>query len=103
MDNKLSGKVYYGFHLIGSQEQEGLNLTSNGNIFEDNDLNELEIKPPDEYSGIYLGEEMITDKNKQKTSHILLNQYSTNNIIKIGSEESVIDEGQNNTTIVKTN
>jgi len=95
--NKISGSVYYGFHLWGSKDREGFDLGSNANLIEDNDLTELEIKVPDEYSDSHVDGRMFTGtEGKSSTSHVWLNKYSARNVIRLKAGETGIDEGVEN-------
>lgn len=95
--NKISGRAYYGFHLSGSIDRKGFDLGSNGNLIEDNDLSDLVIKRPDEYSDNHVDGRMFTGlQGKAKTAHFWLNTYTRNNVVKLQENESVIDEGDNN-------
>lgn len=97
VDNKISGKAYYGFHLWGSEDREGFDLGSNANLIEDNDLSGLEIKTPDEYSDSHVDGRMFTGSaGKSATAHVWLNSYSNKNRIKMIPDETVIDEGEGN-------
>jgi len=96
--NKISGKAYYGFHLWGNEDREGFDLGSNRNLIEDNDMTDLVIKAPDEYSDSHVDGRMFTgSEGKSTTSHVWLNEYTTMNTIKLRADETVIDEGKNNT------
>ena len=101
IENQISGKAYYGVHFHGSEDLEGLNLMSNENILERNNLSNLVIKSQDEYSVLYLGQEKIGHSD-QGTAHVLLNKHSSHNTIKVQSNEKVINEGKNNSIIVDT-
>ena len=95
--NRISGRVYYGFHLWGSEDREGFNLGSNSNLIEDNDLSDLEIKTPDVYSDSHVDGRMFTEtEGKSKTAHVWLNKYSRNNVVKLQENETTIDEGEKN-------
>jgi hypothetical protein len=95
--NKISGSAYYGFHFWGSEDREGFDLGSNENLIEDNDMTELLIKPPDEYSDSHVDGRMFTgSEGKSKTAHVWLNEFTSMNEIKINTGETVIDEGVNN-------
>jgi len=97
VDNKISGKAYYGFHLWGSEDREGFDLGSNDNLIEDNDLTDLEIKTPDAYSDSHVDGRMFTgSEGKSATSHVWLNQFSARNTIHVKNDETVIDEGTSN-------
>ena len=96
--NRISGRAYYGFHLWGSEDRKGFDLGSNDNVIENNDFSDLRIKIPDEYSDSHVDGRMFTGtENKSKTAHVWLNKYSRSNVVKIKENESIIDEGENNT------
>jgi predicted transcriptional regulator len=96
--NKISGKAYYGFHLSGSKDREGFDLGSNHNLIEDNDMTDLVIKASDKYSDSHVDGRMFTgSEGKSTTGHVWLNEYSGMNVVKIQADETVIDEGKNNT------
>jgi hypothetical protein len=95
--NKISGKAYYGFHLWGSRDREGFDLGSNENLVEDNDMSDLMIKAPDEYSDSHVDGRMFTGSEyKSTTAHVWLNASSKDNMIKVKADEMVIDEGEDN-------
>lgn len=97
LDNEISGSVYYGFHFWGSSEREGIDLESNSNIIEKNNLKSLVIKSPDEYSDSNVDGRMFTGSpGKSVTAHVWLNSHSKKNRITIIPDETVIDEGENN-------
>jgi hypothetical protein len=97
IDNKLSGQAYYGFHLWGSRDREGFDLGSNENLVEDNDMTDLVIKAPDKYSDSHVDGRMFTgSEGKSTTAHVWLNAFSKDNVIKVMSDETVIDEGEDN-------
>jgi len=96
--NKISGRAYYGVHLWGSKEREGFDLGSNHNLVADNDMTELVIKPPDDYSDSHIDGRMFTGSNgKSTTAHVWLTAFTNFNQIKVKADESVIDEGKLNT------
>ena len=87
-NNKISGSVYYGFHLWGSVDREGFDLGSNNNSILNNDMTDLLIKAPDEYSDNHVDGRMFTgSEGKSKTAHIWLNKFSTRNKIEIEENE----------------
>jgi predicted transcriptional regulator len=96
-DTKISGKAYYGFHLWGSRDREGFDLGSNENLIKDNDMTDLVIKAPDEYSDSHVDGRMFTGKEgRSATAHVWLNAFSKENVIKMRTDETVIDEGEDN-------
>ena len=95
--NKISGKAYYGFHLWGSGDREGFDLGSNDNLVEDNDMTDLVIKAPDEYSDSHVDGRMFTgSEGKSTTAHGWLNAFSNDNSITVRADETVFDEGEGN-------
>jgi len=97
VDNKISGKAYYGLHLWGSRDREGFDLGSNRNLIEDNDMTDLVIKSPDKYSDSHVdGRIFAGSEGKSITGHVWLNGFTAMNEIKIKTGGTVIDEGVNN-------
>ncbi len=99
VDNKVSGKAYYGLQVSGSKNREGIELGSNENLFEANDMESLAIKEPDEYSDSHSGRTFAGSDGKSVTAHVWLNNRTMGNEIKIKTSETVIDDGENNTII----
>lgn len=100
--NKVSGRVYYGLHVNGSRPRENIELGSNNNLFTGNDMKDLEIKQPDEYSDKHVGDYVFCNsENGSNTAHVWLNRFSTKNKINLASNETVIDEGTENTVIIE--
>ena len=58
--NKISGRVYYGFHLSGSRDREGFDLSTSNNVVKDNNLCGLFIKASDVYSDSHVDGRMFT-------------------------------------------
>ena len=50
----VTPRAYYGIHLSGSRDREGFDLGTNTNRIEDNDLADLVIKSPDDYSDSHI-------------------------------------------------
>jgi len=100
INNKISGKAYYGFYLWGSRDREGFDLGSNKNFVADNDMTDLVIKSPDEYSDSHIDGRMFTGyEGKSATAHVWVNAFSKDNVIKVKADETVIDEGESNSII----
>jgi hypothetical protein len=60
-------------------------------------MSKLHVKNPDEYSNNHADGRRFTEKTgKSMTAHVWLNTYSENNIVKLGENESYIDEGNGN-------
>jgi hypothetical protein len=97
-NNKLSGSAYYGIQINTRPQKGDLDLSSYGNIIEDNDMTKLEIKSPDEYSDSHVdGDYFAGSQGKSSTAHVWLAHNSKNNTVKVRSDETVIDEGVDNT------
>ena len=99
-NNKISGKAYYGVQISGTEQREGIDLGANENIFEDNDMESLVIKEPDEYSHSHVDGRMFTGLDeKSVTANVWLNNRTGRNVIKVKAGETVIDEGEDNKII----
>ena len=97
VDNKISGKAYYGLHVSGSESRGGIELGANENVFEANDMESLVIKEPDEYSDRHVDRRMFTGVGgKSVTAHVWLDSLTKGNVVEIRKGEKVVDEGQNN-------
>ncbi len=97
-NNRITGKAYYGLQVTGSEDRQGIDLSAKGNKFEDNDMEGMEIKEPDEYSDGHVDGRMFTGSGgKSATANVWLNKYSKGNVIKVKANETVIDEGEDNT------
>jgi hypothetical protein len=102
-DNRITGEAYYGLQVTGSEDRQGIDLSAKENKFEDNDMEGLAIKEPDEYSDAHVDGRMFTGSGeKSATAHIWLNNYSKNNVIKVKADETVIDEGEDNNVIFES-
>jgi predicted transcriptional regulator len=98
INNKISGKVYYGLQISGSENRGSVDLCANANFFENNDMENLVIKKPDEYSDSHVDERIFAGSGeKSATANVWLNKHSKGNVIKIKANETVIDEGEDNT------
>jgi hypothetical protein len=96
-DNEISGEAYYGIKITGKNDSRKLDLRALSNMVEKNDMCNLQIRSSDSYSDNHIDGQMFAGSvGKAVTSHIWLNEYSSENIIKIKNDESVIDEGKNN-------
>jgi predicted transcriptional regulator len=100
VDNKVSGRAYYGLQVSGSESRGGIELGANENIFEDNDLESLVIKEPDEYSDNHIDRRMFMGSDgKSATANVWLNNRTGRNVIRVKAGETVIDEGEGNKII----
>lgn len=95
--NKITGEAYYGMRVSGRRITEGLDLRSIGNHFEDNELSDLKIKEPDEYSDKNANGRIFAGENeKSQTAHYWLGQFTLDNDLIISLNDSVINQGQKN-------
>ncbi|MFA9436930.1 MAG: transcriptional regulator FilR1 domain-containing protein [Candidatus Bathyarchaeota archaeon] len=98
-NNKVSGRVYYGLLISGSKNRGGIDLTSHGNIFKENDLEKLVIKEPDDYSdGNVNGYTFTGEEGKSRPAHVWLTPYASHNVIQLEAGQTIIDEGKNTQT-----
>jgi predicted transcriptional regulator len=100
INNVIKGSAYYGIQISGSKSRNDIDLQSKNNIIADNNLEEIRIKPPDDYSDNHIDNYIFTGSGKKsKTAHVWLNPQTSNNSIKIKPAETFIDEGENNKII----
>ena len=98
--NRISGRVYYGLQVSGSESRGGIELGANENVFEDNDMEGLVIKGPQGYSDSHVDGRMFTGEGgKSATAHVWLAKHSRGNVVNVKPGESVIDEGEENKII----
>jgi predicted transcriptional regulator len=93
--NKVIGEAYYGVHVSGHKVFGDLDMSSIRNQFEENDLQELKIKEPDDYVLNHSDDKMFS-KSEPRTAHYWLSNYTKNNKVYLPEKISVIDEGENN-------
>ena len=97
VENRISGKAYYALQVNGSRNRGQIELGSNSNKFSNNNMEQLEIKPPDQYSDKHVDNYTFTgSEGKSTTAHIWLNNNSKENFVKILPDETFIDEGTAN-------
>jgi len=95
--NTISGEAYFGIRISGRKKSGELDLRALNNSVENNDMNELRIKKPDEYSNAHVDGKMFTGSpGESATAHIWLDNYTKGNVLKIMENETVIDEGEDN-------
>jgi hypothetical protein len=103
-DNRISGDVYYGIRLSGRRRSGKLDLRAINNLVEGNNMEDLWIRDPDEYSNNHVDGRMFTgSEGKSATAHVWLNAFSKNNVIKVRVDETVINEGDDNKIIYVDN
>ena len=69
-------------------------------MVEGNDMDELRIREPDEYSDNHAdGRRFAGSPRGSATAHVWLGKFSKNNTVKVRTGETVIDEGEENTII----
>jgi len=99
-DNKISGEAYYGIRISGRRKSGELDLRSLSNRVEGNDMGEIWIREPDEYSDNHAdGRKFAGSPRGSSTAHIWLGKFSKNNTVKVKTGETVINEGEENTII----
>ena len=99
-DNKISGKAYYGIRISGRKRSGEIDLSALNNLVEGNDIGGLQIKDPDEYSDKHVDGIMFSGSpGGFTTAPIWLGEFSKNNTVKVKINETVIDEGEENTVI----
>ena len=99
-NNQFIGKVYYALQINGAKTREGIDLASHENVFKDNDMSCLSIKPADDYSNAKVDGYTFTGSNQKSiTADVWLDKYTTNNLIQVESGSKVVDEGKNNNII----
>lgn len=61
-------------------------------------MTDLVIKAPDDFSDNHIEGRMFTGSmNSSVTAHVWLNEHTRGNVIKLDSDETVIDEEEENT------
>ena len=101
-DNTISGEAYYGIRISGRKRSGELDLRALNNLVEGNDMGDLRIRDPDEYSNNQVDGRMFTGSpGSSATAHVWLDPYSKDNIIQLRRDEKVIDEGEKNKILYK--
>ena len=102
--NVISGGAYYGIKISGRKKSGKLDLRALNNTVKDNNMVDLQIRAPDEYSDNHVDGRMFTgSEDGAKTAHIWLTKYSSRNKIQIKKTETFIDEGIDNEVILTKN
>ena len=98
ISNTISGEAYYGIRISGRRRTRGLDFRALNNLVEGNDMDELSIRDPDEYSNNHAdGRIFAFSPIGSSTAHVWLGKFSENNVVKVKTGETVIDEGEENT------
>ena len=96
-NNTIAGETYYGIRVSGRKDYKGMDLKAASNFIENNDMSNLLVKNPNDYSNNHADGRQFSEKQgRSMTAHVWLNTYSENNIVKLGENESYIDEGNGN-------
>jgi len=99
--NRISGELYYDIGLFPGTDDSNHKYGAENNIVEINDLSELTIKPPDDYSrSLFMGRYYKESTKYNMTSQIFLNNNCKNNTI-IQPYSTIIDDGLANSIIEK--
>jgi len=97
IENKISGEAYYGIRISGRRKAGERDQKALNNLVEGNDMDGLRIREPDEYSDNHAdGRRFAASRTESSTAHVWLDKFSANNVIKIGKDEKVIDDGEDN-------
>ena len=100
IDNRISGESYYGIRISGRKKSGEIDLRAVNNIVKENDMSELLIRESDEYSDNHADGRMFAGSpGESATAHVWLDPYSKKSVVKIKANETVIDEGEDNTII----
>jgi hypothetical protein len=95
--NTISGDAYFGIRISGRKKSGELDLRALNNLVENNDMGDLRIREPDEYSNNHVDGRMFAGtQGKSATAHVWLDIFSKDNMIKVKADETVIDEGEDN-------
>jgi hypothetical protein len=95
--NTILGKAYYGIRVSGRIKAGERDQKALHNVVEGNDMRDLRIKEPDEYSDNHAdGRRFAASPSGSATAHVWLDEFSENNSIKIRANEKVVDEGKEN-------
>ena len=98
--NTISGEAYYGIRISGRRSSKELDLRAISNMVEGNDMGELRIREPDEYSNAHTDGSMFAGSPRESiTAHVWMGKFSKKNTVKIKTGETVIDEGEENSII----
>jgi len=98
--NTISGKAYYGIGIFPEVNEDRPELGSCRNVIENNDMSDLKIKDPDNYSKSIFDEKKYPgSKAGSATSYVWLSTNTKANRVKVSSIESVVDEGTDNQII----
>jgi predicted transcriptional regulator len=99
-DNTISGHAYYGIRISGRRKSGELDLSALNNLVEGNDMGELRIRDADDYGNAHVDGFMFAGSSGgSTTAHVWLDKFSRNNTVKVKTDETVIDEGQENIII----
>jgi hypothetical protein len=100
-NNVITGKVYYGIRVHAQGDPRDTTMYADENTVKDNDMDNLMIKTPDEYSNGHVDGMVFTGSLGRSTlAHIWLDQYSRNSTVRVNASETVIDEGEDNTILL---
>jgi predicted transcriptional regulator len=98
--NVITGKVYYGIVIHAKGDPKDATIYADENIVKDNDMDNLIIKTPDEYSNGHVDGMIFTGSlGRSALAHVWLDRYSRNSTVRVKTSETVIDNGEDNTVI----
>ena len=97
-DNTITGKAYFGIGIFPGVDKNRTEFGAHENVIEDNTIGDLKIKDPDEYIKSLLDERRYAgSKAGSATAHLWLNTNTKGNHVKVRNDETIIDEGEENT------
>ena len=96
-ENTITGEAYYGIRVSGRSMSTGLDLMALNNRIEGNDLGQLKVREPDEYSDSHADGRMFKKiDGGSATAHVWLDEYSKENVVSIRKGGKVFNEGEGN-------
>ena len=96
--NVITGKTYYGIRVHAQGDPRDATIYADENTVQDNDMDKLMIKTPDDYSNSHVDGMIFSGSpGRSALAHIWLDKYSRNSMVKVKTSETVIDQGKNNT------
>jgi hypothetical protein len=103
-DNRIAGSAFFGVGVFPRHDPEWLNMGASQNVIIDNDMTDLSILSPDEYSQkMFIHETYSESKAGKETSNYWLNKNTMKNNVFKRQDETLVDEGKNNSTQDKLN
>jgi len=96
-NNVISGEAYYGIRISGRSGSKEFDLRALNNMVKGNDMKDLRIRDPDKYSNNHANGRVFAESPEgSATAHVWLNVNTNGNMVKVSSNETVIDQGEDN-------